>query len=392
MMNPFKPKDIESTLERLNQNDEHIAGRSLWQDAMARFRKNRLAMFSLFLLIIIALVCFVMPFFLPYHYAEVHFEDANQGPSATYWFGTDSSGRDLFVRTLVGGRISLMVGLVGSIVSLLIGVTWGAVAGFIGGKTDLFMMRVVDMLYSLPIMFVIILVMILFDNNIFMMFIAIGAVSWLAMARIVRGQTLSLKRREFIEAAHAIGADNSRIILLHIVPNLIGTVIVYTTLTIPTVILFESMLSFLGLGIAEPMTSWGVLISEGTKVMEVYPWYLAFPSLFLTATLFCMNFIGDGLRDALDPKTAEARDTMTRDTMNQPLLKVKDLHIRFHLTDGEVKAVNGVNFDLNKSESLGIVGESGSGKTQLILALMGLTAPNGRVEGSIQFEAKNLSA
>ena len=219
-----------------------------------------------------------------------------------FFLGTDSNGRDLMSRVFYGGRISLMIGLAATLVSLLIGITYGATSGFLGGRADHIMMRVVDILYSLPFMFFVILLMVFFGRNIFLMFIALGAVEWLDMARIVRGQTLSVKRREFIEAAHACGVSNAKIIRRHVVPNVMGPVVVYMTLTVPKVILIESFLSFLGLGVQEPMTSWGVLIADGANNMEAALWMLFWPALFLATTLFCLNFIGDGLRDALDPK------------------------------------------------------------------------------------------
>lgn len=219
-----------------------------------------------------------------------------------FLFGTDSNGRDLLSRTLIAGRVSLTIGLLATFVALVIGVTYGSVSGYIGGRTDLVMMRVVDILYSLPFIFFVILLVVFFGRNFILMFIAVGAVEWLDMARIVRGQTLSLKHREFVVAAQVLGVRTPGILQRHIIPNLLGPVIVYMTLLVPRVILLESFLSFLGLGVQEPMTSWGVLISEGARNIQGAPWMLIFPSIYLTVTLYCLNYIGDGLRDALDPK------------------------------------------------------------------------------------------
>ena len=219
-----------------------------------------------------------------------------------FYFGTDANGRDLLTRTLIAGRISLMIGLLATCVALVIGVTYGAVSGYFGGAVDGAMMRVVDILYSLPFMFFVILLVVFFGRSILLMFIAVGAIEWLDMARIVRGQTLSIKQQEFVQAAHALGVDNRGVLKRHIVPNTLGPVVVYMTLMVPKVILLESFLSFLGLGVQEPMTSWGVLIAEGARNIQGAPWMLLYPSLFLAATLFSLNFIGDGLRDALDPK------------------------------------------------------------------------------------------
>lgn len=217
-------------------------------------------------------------------------------------FGTDSTGRDLLTRTLIAGRVSLVIGLLATVVALLIGVTYGAVSGYLGGRTDAVMMRIVDILYSLPFIFFVILLVVFFGRNFVLMFIAVGAVEWLDMARIVRGQTLSLKRQEFVQAAEAMGSTGLGILKRHIIPNTLGPVAIYMTLLVPKVILLESFLSFLGLGVQEPMSSWGVLISEGARNIQGATWMLIFPSIFLTSTLFCLNFIGDGLRDALDPK------------------------------------------------------------------------------------------
>ena len=283
---------------------EEIAGRSLWQDAFARLKRNRAAVVSLVVLAVIALLAVFAPLLSPYPFDEVDFDKIGVPPdfADAHWFGTDANGRDLFVRTLYGARVSLAVGLAATSVSLIIGVTYGAIAGYFGGRIDNLMMRLVDVLYSLPFLFFVILLMVFFGRHIVLIFVAIGAVEWLTMARIVRGQTLSIKQREFVEAAHAGGVSAAKIIRRHIIPNSIGPVIVYVTLTIPQVILIESFLSFLGLGVQEPYTSWGVLISEGAAQMESAPWMLIFPAIFLATTLFCFNFIGDGLRDALDPK------------------------------------------------------------------------------------------
>ncbi|MDF2767117.1 MAG: ABC-type dipeptide/oligopeptide/nickel transport system, permease component [Rhodospirillales bacterium] len=282
--------------------EEAIKGRSLWADAWRRLLRNRAAVASAILLALISLACFAAPWISPYPIDDIDWENISTPPSTTHWFGTDENGRDLFTRILFGGQVSLMVGIVATLVSLAIGVIWGAVAGFFGGRVDAVMMRTVDILYSLPYMFFVILLVVFFGRNILLIFVALGAVQWLDMARIVRGQTLSLKRKEFIEAAHASGVSTFNIIRRHIIPNTLGPVVVYITLTVPSVILTESFISFLGLGVQEPQTSWGVLISEGARVMETAPWSLIYPAIFLGVTLFCFNFIGDGLRDALDPK------------------------------------------------------------------------------------------
>lgn len=252
----------------------------------------------------IVAICIAGPWIIPHSYDAVAWDSILIGPdwASGHWFGTDPNGRDLLARTLVGGRISLLVGLIASLVALVIGVSWGAVAGYVGGRVDGLMMRVVDILYALPFMFFVILLMVYFGRNIVLIFVAIGAVEWLTMARIVRGQTLSLKRREFIEAARAIGVPGLVIVRRHIVPNVLGAVIVFLTLTIPEVMLIESFISFLGLGVQEPMTSWGVLISEGAQNIEEAPWLLLLPGTLLALTLLALNLLGDALRDALDPR------------------------------------------------------------------------------------------
>ena len=283
---------------------EEIVGRSLWKDARDRLFRNKAAVVSMVLLGVITLMAILAPYLSPHSFDEIYWDRIQAPPdfANAHWFGTDGNGRDLFVRTLYGARISLMVGILATGVSLVIGVTYGAVAGFVGGRTDNIMMRFVDIMYSLPFLFFVILLMVVFGRNIFLIFVALGAVEWLTMARIVRGQTLSIKQRDFIEAAQAAGVSRPTIIVRHVIPNVMGPVVVYVTLTVPQVILTESFLSFLGLGVQEPMTSWGVLISEGARLMEIAPWMLMYPAIFLATTLFCFNFIGDGLRDALDPR------------------------------------------------------------------------------------------
>ncbi len=289
--------------ETLAAADE-VQGRSLWQDAWVRLRRNHAALASLWVLGLITLAAIVMPWVWPYGYAQPDWNLMFHAPTLAggHIFGTDALGRDLFVRVMWGCRISLMVGVVATLVTLVIGVAWGAVAGFTGGWVDGLMMRVVDILYSVPFIPFVIVLMVMFGRNLLLIFAAIGAVSWLDIARIVRGQTLSLRKREFVEAARASGVSNGAIVRRHIVPNLIGIVVVYVTLTIPSVILFEAFLSFLGLGVQAPLTSLGGLVSDGASVLQAHPYMLIIPAIFLAVIVYCFNFIGDGLRDALDPK------------------------------------------------------------------------------------------
>ncbi|GGE95917.1 peptide ABC transporter permease [Stappia taiwanensis] len=362
-----------------------VRGRSLWDDALIRLKRNRAATLSLGFLVAMALACIIGPLLTGHGYDQVYRSYVKVGPSLTpypraetvapaarralrrarvevgedivigdgivripvssegeldqrivryidrgdifsgarledlaadgrsavivadieqltFLFGTDATGRDLLTRTLIAGRISMTIGLLATVVAIVIGVTYGSLSGYLGGRADLLMMRIVDVLYSLPFIFFVILLVVFFGRNFVLMFIAVGAVEWLDMARIVRGQTLTLKRQEFVQAAEALGVENIGILRRHIIPNLTGPVVIYMTLLVPKVILLESFLSFLGLGVQEPMTSWGVLISEGARDIEGNPTMLLFPALFLTSTLFALNFIGDGLRDALDPK------------------------------------------------------------------------------------------
>lgn len=281
-----------------------VPGRSPWMDAWQRLLKNRAAVLSGIIMALMVLAVVFGPMLSPWEADYTDWDHTAQPPSLEtgHWFGTDPVGRDILVRTLEGGRVSLLVGLVSTLVSLVIGVTYGAIAGYYGGATDRLMMRLVDIIYALPFMFFVILLMVVFGRHIVLIFVAIGAVNWLDMARIVRGQTLGLKNMEFVEAARACGVSDGHIIRRHIVPNLLGVVMVYVTLTIPQVILVESFLSFLGLGVQEPMSSWGALVNDGAQDMESAPWTLVFPALFLSVTLYCCNYIGDGMRDALDPK------------------------------------------------------------------------------------------
>jgi oligopeptide transport system permease protein len=289
----------------LNQSlEDAVAGRSPWADARGRFLRNKAALLSLCLLLLVTLTCIVGPWLLPHAFDSADWDAMSLPPTVKNWhfFGTDEAGRDLLVRSLVGGRISLMVGFLATLSSVTLGIVWGATAGFMGGKVDAFMMRVVDMMYAVPYLLIAILMVTILGREFYLVVLTITVFSWMDMARVVRGQTLSLRSREFIEAARALGVPTRRIISRHIVPNLLGVVVIYTTVTVPGVILTESVLSFLGLGIQEPMTSWGVLIHDGAAVMEVSSWMLLFPAGLLSLTLYCFNYIGDGLRDALDPK------------------------------------------------------------------------------------------
>ena len=280
--------------------EEAEKGSSLWHDAWLRLRKNKLALFGGSVLLFMIVVALLTPWIAPYSYEAQNLDLGASSPSAAHWLGTDIFGRDVLTQIMYGGRISLAVGFIATAVALLIGVTWGAVAGYVGGRVDAVMMRLVDILYALPFMIFIVLLMVVFGRNILLLFLAIGAVEWLTMARIMRSQVQSLRQQEFVEAAVSVGLSPAAIIRKHVVPNALGPIIVYTTLTIPSVMLLEAFLSFLGLGIQPPATSWGLLISYGAETMEEYPWLLIFPGCALTLTLFSLNFLGDGLRDALD--------------------------------------------------------------------------------------------
>lgn len=305
-------------------------GSSLWKDAWHRLSRNKPALLSLGVLVVVVIACFIVPF-LPFvkNPTAINLANPAASPSAAYWFGTDQLGRDLFARVLYGGQVSLLVGFVATGVAVIIGVVYGAVSGYVGGKTDAVMMRFVDILFALPFLVLVILFALVVDEpssdftswiiettgwerdrvapitTLIPLFIAIGAIGWLTIARIVRAQVLSVKNLDFVEAAVSLGLSRFRILFRHILPNVIGPIIIYTTLAVPGIMLLESVLSFLGLGVKPPNSSWGILIKEGADRMEVTPYLLLFPSLFFAATLFALNFLGDGLRDALDPKSSK---------------------------------------------------------------------------------------
>jgi oligopeptide transport system permease protein len=291
-------------------NSKEVKGRSLWSDARRRFFRNKAAVGGVIVLAIVVFLSFIGPYFSQYSYDSIDWEvmgsAASKGmPSfaSGHYFGTDDLGRDIYARVLQGTRISLMVGFVGAAVAVIVGLIYGATAGYIGGRTDQIMMRLVDILMSIPFMFVLILILVIWGRSIGMLFVGIGLLSWLGMSRVVRGQTLALKNKEFVEAARAMGVSTPTILRRHIVPNLLGIVAIFATLMVPEMILTESFLSFLGLGVQEPNTSWGALIDEGSKTMQYgVIWQLLFPLAFFVVTLFSFFFIGDGLRDALDPK------------------------------------------------------------------------------------------
>jgi oligopeptide transport system permease protein len=364
-MNPLIPVASAPAAPGTITPEKVEQGTSLWKDAWYRLKKNRVALFGLWAFSVVAFACLVGPFFTGYTYEETEISLKASAPmepvfmraethrtgevrkssialsnledefldrpkedrkkiidsiasghiyregsisyersNERHLLGTDPLGRDLLTRILIGGRISLAVGLAATLVSVVIGVLWGAVAGFVGGITDAVMMRTVDVLFALPFTVIVILLMVMFGRNFILLFVAIGCVEWLTMARIVRGQVISLKNQEFIEAAISLGLPAHWILLRHLIPNVLGPIIIYATLTFPEVMLLEAVLSFLGLGVQPPLSSWGVLIEEGSRTMESSIWLLAFPAAFFSLTLFSLNFLGDGLRDALDPKSA----------------------------------------------------------------------------------------
>ena len=281
------------------------SGNSLSKDAWRRLCRNRMAVFGMIMLAVLIILCLLAPVISPYSEDGQDLALGAVGPNAQHIMGTDYSGRDVFTRVLYGGRVSFAVALCATLVSLLIGVAYGAIAGFFGGVIDSIMMRIVDIMYALPYVLFVILLLALFGRNFILLFLAIGAVEWLSMARIVRGQVMSIKQQDFVEACRALAVKKRRTIFKHILPNVLGPIIVYMTLTIPSVMLLEAFLSFLGLGIPDPDSSWGKLINYGAQHMEEHPHLLIGPGAVLSLTLFSLNFVGDGLRDALDPRTSE---------------------------------------------------------------------------------------
>ena len=280
-----------------------IIGESLWTLAWKRMRRNRWLIVCTAVLAVVVVACLLASWIAPYPYQQIDLGLGASPPGRGHWLGTDTLGRDLFSRCLYGGQISIAVGLVGTLVSVVVGVLYGSIAGYQGGRTDELMMRFVDLLYSLPYLFLVIILLVFFSSSIVMLFVALGMVQWLTMARIVRGQVLSLKHAEFVQAARLSGTRGAGIVFRHLLPNMIGPIVVYGTLTIPFVILQEAFLSFLGLGVQPPQSSWGTLISDGAGVMALFPWMVFFPAVMLAAVLFSLNFLGDGLRDALDPRS-----------------------------------------------------------------------------------------
>jgi len=288
----IKPKNIQLEIPK---------AKGFWRNVFQRFCKNRLALISLTLILALTLMCIFVPVISNFAYDKTNWSEILQTPSPRHFFGTDNLGRDLFVRTFIGGRITFAIAFAAAFVVLLIGIFYGAIAGYVGGKTDIIMMRIVDILYGIPFLFFCILLITLFGNSIALSFIAIAAISWLDMARIVRGQTLSIKHKEYVEAAIVSGVSNLKIITRHVIPNLLGVVIIYAALTVPNMIVLSAVLSFFGLGITEPMTSWGLLIADGAQNMDSW-WLLLFPAGLMTITLLSFAFVSNGLRDALDPR------------------------------------------------------------------------------------------
>ncbi|KAB2496464.1 ABC transporter permease [Priestia endophytica] len=298
------PKDMFEPVSTNHNEAEKISKPSLsfWKDAFLRYRENKLAMFGTVLIILLLVMAIFAPVFSKYDYETTNLLNTNQAPSSEHWFGTDDLGRDIFVRTWEGARISLFIGLAAAFIDLIIGVIWGSIAGFRGGKTDEAMMRIADILWAIPYLLMVVLLMVILDKGLLPMIIAMSITGWINMARIVRGQVLQLKNQEFVLASQTLGAKTSRLLFKHLIPNSMGPILVTMTLTIPSAIFTEAFLSYLGLGVPAPLASWGTMATEGVPALEYYPWRLLFPATFICLTIFAFNVIGDGLRDALDPK------------------------------------------------------------------------------------------
>ena len=295
----FSPVDNKN-IEKIQENNKPSLG--YWQDAWLRLKKDKMAMAGLCFIVLLMLLALIGPMLSSIGYADQDFNNVNAGPSYEHWFGTDSLGRDLFIRVLYGARISLSIGLIASLINLVIGVLYGGISGLMGGKVDRIMMNIVDVLYSVPTLLYVILLMVVFKPGLLNIFIALGISYWLQMARIVRGQVLSIKEQEFVLAAISMGASKWRLLTKHLIPNAVGAIVVSWSLSIPDAIFTEAFLSFIGLGVSAPMASWGVLASEGINSMRGYPFQLFFPAAAISLTMLAFNFLSDGLRDALDPK------------------------------------------------------------------------------------------
>ncbi|MCY8230531.1 ABC transporter permease [Priestia endophytica] len=298
------PKEMFEPVSTNHNEAEKISKPSLsfWKDAFLRYRENKLAMFGTVLIILLLVMAIFAPIFSKYDYETTNLLNTNRPPSSEHWFGTDDLGRDIFVRTWEGARISLFIGLAAAFIDLIIGVIWGSIAGFRGGKTDEAMMRIADILWAIPYLLMVVLLMVILDKGLLPMIIAMSITGWINMARIVRGQVLQLKNQEFVLASQTLGAKTSRLLFKHLIPNSMGPILVTMTLTIPSAIFTEAFLSYLGLGVPAPLASWGTMATEGVPALEYYPWRLLFPATFICLTIFAFNVIGDGLRDALDPK------------------------------------------------------------------------------------------